>query len=108
MRGGPELDMDDRPVQAPTFGRRSAPPVATGFPRVFEVPVEMCLYQANGVGQVTLRRWRQLGAEFKAVSRVWRVEGRLVAEIAFRTPIGPEKAQAAIVQLTTHLWESLA
>ncbi len=108
MRGGPDLDACDRPMPAPTFGRRTAPPAATAMPRVFEVPVEMALYQANGCGQVTLRRWRQLGAEFKPVAKVWRVESRLVAEIGFLTPIGPEKALAAVVQLTTHLWESLA
>lgn len=107
MRGGPQLDMQDRPV---AFGRRQAPPpepVATGFPEIHSVPVEMVLYQANGCSQVTLRRWRAAGASFRRTARVWRVGNRLVAEVAFVEPMGPEKQVAVVIQLTTHLWENL-
>jgi hypothetical protein len=102
MRGGPDLDIQDPPVVV-----APAPEPATGFPEKYSVPVEMALYQANATGLMFLRRWRGLGARFSPVAKVWRVGERLVAQIDFAHPVGPENQTGLVIQLTTHLWESL-
>ncbi|HCQ52715.1 hypothetical protein [Brevundimonas diminuta] len=95
MRGGPDL--------LPQAGE-----MATAGPLVHRVPVEMVLYQANGSGQMFLRRWRELGAQFRPVGLVWRVGERLVGQVDFAAPVGPERQNGLVVQLSTVLWESVA
>ncbi len=101
MRGGPDLDIVKAPVAATPAGP------ATGFPEKHSVPVEMCLYQANATSLMFLRRWRGMGARFCPMAKVWRVGERLVAQIDFAHPVGPESQTGLVIQLTTLLWESL-
>lgn len=97
MRGGPCL-LPDLTEAAPAGG----PPI------IHRVPVEMALYQANGSGQMFLRRWREMGAVFASMALVWRVGERLVAQIDFQAPVGPERQNGIVVQLSTVLWEGMA
>jgi len=110
LRGGPDLTVIEQPVGASgDFGRRETPPdpAARACAVRMAVPVEMILYQVNATSQMFLRRWRQMGAEFEAVGHVWRVHERLVGQIDFKRPVGPEKQNGLVVQLSTVLWESL-
>ena len=112
MRGGPEFDADGMRA---TFGRRrpaqpldDLPARDTAPAETFAVPVELVLYAVNATGQMFLRRWREKGASFATTAKVWRMGDRLIADVAFRWPVGPEKQTGLIVQLGVHLWESLA
>lgn len=117
MRGGPDYSLKPdgmRVIPLPngmvSVVRLDEPPVSppSGPPEVFTVPVEMALYQANATGQMFLRRWREMGATFARSARVWRVGDRLVAEVSFVAPVGPENQTGCVVQMGVALWENLA
>ena len=97
-----------------TFGLRRQITPAVAFAsqpsapaETFAVPVEMVLYQANATSLMFLRRARQMGATFRPRASAWRVGERLVARVDFLIPVGPENWCEQVVQLSTHLWESL-
>lgn len=96
------------------FGRRARPPAPPPGPTAplnpgdsFAVPVEMVLHQTNATGLMFLRRAKEKGATFARRAVVWRVGDRLLGRVDFLVPVGPEKWCEQVVQLTTHLWESL-
>ena len=98
------------PLLGVDAGTKVEPTVAapSGPPTVFEVPVELVLYATNATGQMFLRRWAQKGATFLKTARVWRVNERLVAEVAFAAPVCPENQTGCVVHLSVSLWENLA
>lgn len=91
----------ESPPTWPGLQPRAATPDAR-----WRVPVEMALFQATATSAALAIRCARLGARFKREADVWFVGERLVAQVDFEQPIGPEKQDGLVIQLQTRPQES--